>query len=251
MKTCWPYRMARFAACVVMIGAVLSSLFPYGYGLAIHYTYHPPEPSVREDKIQVACIGDSITYGAGVTMLLRPFCSYPAYLQRNLGREYHVQNYGLSGRTLQRGGDDPYVKEDFYRLSHERVADIYLIMLGSNDSKPWNWDRREYVRQMKEFLKGYQELDEAPKVYLLTPPWAYAAENGAVQYGIQPDVIADEIIPDLREVAGELDVGLIDIYRLTVGHTEWFSDGVHLNAEGNRAIASAVTRRLLEETARQ
>jgi lysophospholipase L1-like esterase len=51
-----------------------------------------------QNKIKVACIGASITYGA--TIENREQNSYPAQLQKMLGNNYQVTNYGVSGTTM-------------------------------------------------------------------------------------------------------------------------------------------------------
>lgn len=58
-------------------------------------------------KIRVACIGNSITYGAGLQNPFRD--SYPGVLEQLLGTGYDVRNFGISGRTaLQKGGSSLY-----------------------------------------------------------------------------------------------------------------------------------------------
>ena len=44
----------------------------------------------------------------------------------------------------------------------------------------------------------------------------------------------------ITETAEELGIEVIDLYTLTKDHPEWFWDGVHPNAEGNRAIADEI-----------
>ena len=51
--------------------------------------------AVAADKIKVACIGDSITFGVGAKP--RNTMSYPAQLQKILGDKYEVMNCGKSG----------------------------------------------------------------------------------------------------------------------------------------------------------
>ena len=62
-----------------------------------------------QEKIRVACVGNSITYGSGIKN--RDKDSYPAQLQRLLGDEYEVVNFGRGGRTGLSKGDRPYIKE--------------------------------------------------------------------------------------------------------------------------------------------
>ena len=54
------------------------------------------------DKIKVACIGNSITYGYGLDNPDKE--SYPARLQEMLGNNYDVKNFGKSGATLLNKG---------------------------------------------------------------------------------------------------------------------------------------------------
>jgi len=62
------------------------------------------------EPIKIACVGDSITQGAGA----KSGQSYPAQLQALLGDGYKVGNFGVSGRTLLKKGDFPYWKEKKY-----------------------------------------------------------------------------------------------------------------------------------------
>src|SRR4051812_3765193 len=59
-----------------------------------------------KDKIRLACVGDSITYGAGTKNPKTD--SYPAQLSRLLGDKWLVQNFGVSGATMLRNGDKPW-----------------------------------------------------------------------------------------------------------------------------------------------
>lgn len=88
-------------------------------------------------KVRVACVGNSITYGAGIAA--REQNSYPAQLQYYLGEDYEVRNFGVSGCTSLQQGDYPYVQTGAYAQSLEFRPDIILIKLGTNDSKPQNW----------------------------------------------------------------------------------------------------------------
>src|SRR5688500_19400804 len=88
-------------------------------------------------QVKVACVGDSITEGSGLS---NPAVeSYPARLQRLLGTNYMVRNFGVSGRTLLRQGDLPYWREVAFTNSQNFGPDIVIIQLRTNESKPNNW----------------------------------------------------------------------------------------------------------------
>ena len=53
---------------------------------------------------------------------------------------------------------------------------------------------------------------------------------------------------DEPEVCAEKVVAVVDLYSATADHPEWFVDGVHPNADGNRAIAQAVYDTLFAES---
>jgi lysophospholipase L1-like esterase len=71
----------------------------------------PIDLSTRKSPVRVACIGDSITEGAGT----ENGKSYPAQLQNLLGPSWQIGNFGLSGRTLLKKGDFPYWNEKKYQ----------------------------------------------------------------------------------------------------------------------------------------
>ena len=67
----------------------------------------------RKDAVRVACIGNSITFGAGIRNRSRD--SYPSVLARMLGDNYWVKNFGVSARTMLNKGDHPYMNEPAYK----------------------------------------------------------------------------------------------------------------------------------------
>ena len=66
-------------------------------------------PAEYQETIRVACVGDSITYGAGIKNRERD--NYPTVLGRLLGKKFQVRNFGVNGATLLKNGDKPYWKQ--------------------------------------------------------------------------------------------------------------------------------------------
>ena len=54
--------------------------------------------------------------------------------------------------------------------------------------------------------------------------------NGA--YSIRPGIVASSIAPQVRDIAGRLNLDLIDLHTRMGGHSEWFPDTVHPNSKG-------------------
>ncbi len=101
----------------------------------------------------VACVGDSITYGSGIANPAQD--SYPSQLQRILQHydpSWKVQNFGVSGATLLTKGDLPYVNQTAYSSAQLCNPDIVVIMLGTNDSKPQNWQYKG------DFVSDYETM---------------------------------------------------------------------------------------------
>ena len=186
---------------------------------------------------KVLCIGDSITFGQGVLMN-REKEGFPAFLAEKLGNEYQVFNYGLCNRTLASTSDLPYPKEAFAKASLEQDADIIIIMLGTNDSKPDFWDAEKYEKEYIAFVESYQNMSSKPEVYVMLPPQIVKdpEDNG----DCSNEILTKEVIPAIKRVAEATGAKEIDLYSATEGHEDWYADGLHPNAEGNKAIAEVI-----------
>ena len=191
-------------------------------------------------QTRIACVGDSITYGA--TIRDKSHDSYPAQLGTMLGREYSVKNFGASGYTLQESCDRPYTSHKRYKKSLDFKPDVVLIMLGTNDTKPYNWISTEaFQDDYRQLILSYQELPSRPDVILMTPASVFPENfNPAKPYKIRAGV-AGEAAKAVRELAKELGLPFIDIHEVTASHPEFFlQDGVHPNELGAKAIARTV-----------
>lgn len=198
---------------------------------------YPPPPRPREDRIRIAAIGDSNTYGAGVLLRGRRRRSYPAQLGRILGDRYQVLNYGVNRCTLQQEGDWPWDATPFAEESLRARPDIVLIMLGSNDARGDNWDAERYETELTAFVERYRT--RGADVHLLTPPVAFANRGG-----VSARLIEDEVAPIVRRVAGTLGVDLIDVFEVTARSVTSHPDGIHLDARSSRLVAETVAEAL-------
>lgn len=223
---------------IAMILIIVTALT--AVGCAIYFIAHPVTPKKDKTRKIIACVGDSITYGAGV-IGHRKTSTYPVFLQTLVTNEYQVLNYGLSGRTLQNEGDMPYCKEKFFKCSQDAQANVYILMLGTNDSKPHNWNAARYEVQLRQFVASYQKLASHPRVYLMQPPKCFPEKGKQeVAFDISNDIISNEIHSIVAKIASETGTYVIDLYTLTENHPEWFADGVHPTAQGNFEIARKI-----------
>ncbi|MCL5281276.1 MAG: GDSL-type esterase/lipase family protein [Planctomycetes bacterium] len=190
----------------------------------------------------VACVGDSITYGSGIAN--RTVDSYPAQLQRIL-RQYdlswEVQNFGVSGATLLSRGDLPYIRQAAFANAQACNPDIVVIKLGTNDSKPQNWQyKSDFIRDYENMIDTFRSLPSQPQVWICKPVPAFY-----VNFNIRPEVIRDEILPLIDQIAREKNAPVIDLYTALQNSGHLFPDGIHPNAEGAGLMAQAIVPLLL------
>ena len=109
----------------------------------------------RKDAVRVACIGNSITFGAGIRNRSRD--SYPSVLARMLGDSYWVKNFGVSARTMLNKGDHPYMNEPAYKNALAFNPNIVVIKLGTNDSKSFNWKyKADFMKDAQTMIDRFQ-----------------------------------------------------------------------------------------------
>lgn len=191
---------------------------------------------------KIACVGDSITYGSGITE--RDSFSYPKQLQNKLGKKYEVKNFGVSGATLLKKGDKPYWEEPEFNSAKEFKPDIVIIMLGTNDSKTFNWDihKSEFKSDYVSMIQTFKKLKTKPKIYIGLPPPIF--EN---RWNMQKTVLEFEILNILKKVAAENDLKTIDFFSLFQGKSIFLPDGVHPNTAGAKIMADEVSFEILNK----
>ncbi len=200
----------------------------------------------------VACVGDSITEGAGASDSTK---NYVSLLQGLLGNGVKVNNFGVSGATMLSApyGDKPYTLEQKYMDSTKFVQDAgagavvsVVIILGANDSKPFNWDPaagkndQQYLKDYRALVDHYLGLTPTPVVYVGYP----LATGNNPCCAIRGNVIHDEQLPLIKQVAMEKHLPIIDLNTPTTGHPEYFGDGVHPNDGGYVVMADLVKKGL-------
>ena len=188
----------------------------------------------RKDAVRVACIGNSITFGAGIKNRSRD--SYPSVLARMLGDNYWVKNFGVSARTMLNKGDHPYMNEPAYKNALAFNPNIVVIKLGTNDSKSFNWKyKADFMKDAQNMINAFKGLPSQPMIYLCYPSKAYLTGDG-----INDDIISKEIIPMIKKLAKKNDLSVIDLHTAMDGMPELFPDRIHPNEKGAQVMAKAV-----------
>lgn len=201
----------------------------------------PRKEKALPGKKKIACVGDSITFGTGV-IWNRKRDAWPYLLETLLGEEYQVLNYGISGASVQSDSDKPY-RSDFMDSVENMETETVLLMLGSNDSKSCNWNPDRFEQAYSQTIERLKA--NTKKLYVVIPPCAFVVKyRRKVKFGIRNEIVRDEINPVLLRQAKAHSVPVIDLYRLTEDHPEYFEDGVHPNKLGNRVIAEYVHEKI-------
>jgi acyl-CoA thioesterase-1 len=214
--------------------------------------------SLERKKIKVACVGDSITYGARLDD--RDKDSYPARLQVLLGDRYLVENFGESSLTLIRKGIPtawnvlPKIKES--------NPDIVIISLGTNDTcgfgtcgdrKCWEY-KDEFESDYLDLIDELSALPSKPKIFIAAPTPMVLETPDLDWDRIEGLTVRkprlQELIGIIKKIAAEKDVHFIDLNEPLDHRPELFtvSDGVHPNKGGYAAIAALVAKQLTAKT---
>ena len=234
------FRSKAVKIMTVILAVIALGLSVFAFFFTHGLTDIRTNPAYKDGQIKVACVGDSVTYGYN----LGRKSSYPALLSGMMGESYHVCNFGISGSTVQDSGDQPYTKTKAYRESLDYEADILVFMLGSNDTKPENWQGEEkFTEAYNKLLDSYLQKDKKPTVYLCTVATAFFPDGiteGLTSYDVQPTYV--EAVADIiRNIAKERSLPVIEINNLTENRRDLFGkDHVHPNNEGAKAIAEEI-----------
>jgi len=186
----------------------------------------------NNNTLRIACVGDSITEGVGLSSSE----TYPSQLLSMLGEGYVVQNFGKQSATVMKNGSLPYWNTIEYINSLNYNPDIVIIMLGTNDARPENWENNSsFVSDYEDLVESYSNLPGKPIVYIAYPTPVYGD-----LYGITNDRVVGEVIPNIRKVAENKGIILIDTYTPLVNKISMFPDELHPDKEGARLIAEQI-----------
>lgn len=201
--------------------------------------FEPPHVRVEEydgRHIKVACVGDSITFGAGVED--RDKNNYPKVLSGLLSSTFEVRNFGRSGATLARAGDLPYWNTEEFKGVNAWVPDVVILKLGTNDTKPQNWKGKPaFEADLNAMLDHFQNLKNKPKtkIWVCLPVPVYGD-----QWGINSRTLEEGVIPVIMDVCQKRKIPVIDLNDALTGHPEMFPDRIHPNAAGAKLMALTV-----------
>ena len=199
----------------------------------------------------ILCYGDSLTWGYSAEGPRRHALEdrWPSVLQAALGAAINVIAEGLNGRTT--AFDDHTAEADRNGarvlptlLSSHSPLDLVIILLGTNDMKPFISGRafgsKQGVERLVEIVRGaaYPLDAAAPQVLIVSPPPLVETADDDFAAMFEGGIAESKKLAALyRQVADQCDCGFFDAG--TVAKTTPL-DGVHLDAVNTRAIGTAL-----------
>jgi len=207
-----------------------------GFGIAAASRLTALEaPAIKDGKAaKLACVGDSITGGFGVTKGM----SWPDRISKMLGGTCEVGNFGLGGTYLL-----GYQRTEYYQNAKKFNPDVVVIMLGTNDVRPLAWknSKPNFITDYLAMIKEFAELPSKPRIFICYPPTITEPD------GSEENIL--ELIPLMDDVAKRAKVGVIDIHGAFKGKGELIPDKIHPNDAGQTIIATTVYKALTGKTA--
>lgn len=158
-------------------------------------------------------------------------------LQRLLDAADHsarVRNFGYSGATVSRTGNEPYWETPSFVSATRFKPHLTLIMLGTNDAQHANAASRATVEtdlvDLVKHFRGVVEpaarvlISQCPPVFPPVPEIDFRA-------------LAEVIRSTVAGVAERIEAPLVDFLTPLVDARDGFPDGLHPNAEVAARIA--------------
>lgn len=232
-----------FLAVVVLVILLLPKT---NSGINGDYSDSPPSSVIRESDTEteavtdvesytIISVGDSITYGSGSGDIIAG--SYTSALINLLPKSCKILNFGRSGSTALSDVSPhiPYIETKEYESSLLSSPDIVILMLGTNDS--WYISQKEdgeFKASLSDIIDSYLNLESKPDVFVCTPPCRFTYDDCAYQ----TELI---IVPEIKALAEEKSLKLIDIFSITNGRENLFYDGIHPTKDGYQLIAKEVS----------
>lgn len=203
---------------------------------------------------EILCFGDSNTYG----LVPGTFKRYPyevrwtGLLADRLGKDYHIVEEGLCGRTTIFDDRDRPARNGSEMLpalleSHMPL-DMVIIMLGTNDCKSYyNATANNIGDGIIRLIEQIRHFDDNIDILIISP----------IHLG--RDVWRDEYDPEFSKASVNVSTQLKDVYKNIAYNygTDFLAasdvaeasvtDQEHLNESGHRKLSNAIFNKIIEK----
>lgn len=202
----------------------------------------------------ILCYGDSLTFGAN-PVSGGPRHAYedrwPTALERGLGGKARTIAEGLGGRTTV--FDDWFADADRNGarilptlLRSHQPLDMVIIMLGTNDLKPFlgrtAQEAANGMRRLVQIIRAHAAAEnlDVPEIVLMAPPALCDSPNDDMMehFGRDEAIAQSKLFAKwYAQRAKEVGAHFFDAGTVAKADPR---DGVHLDAENTRAIGAAL-----------
>lgn len=214
------------------------------------------------EKKTILCFGDSLTWGWIPVLEGAPTKRYPiekrwtGVMASRLGEGFRVLEEGLSARTTSANDpNDPRLNGSQYlpaAIASHLPLDLVIIMLGTNDTKPF-FNRTPYdiaygmsklVGQVLTGGGGVGTLYPAPRCLVVAPPALTPMPHPYFQgmFGGAHDK-SRHLGQQYKEMADFLKVDFLDAGAVV---TTDGCDGIHFTEQNNRDLGEAIAAKVME-----
>lgn len=201
-------------------------------------------------KVRIACIGNSITFGARLTHPETE--SYPAALSALLTKNeylnYEIKNFGIGGATMLRFG-----KPNIWRILDSLKSfppDIVVIETGTNETvgaPRLNWEHiSEFEKDYSDYIAAIRKINPDCRIIICSPldmvleTRDLTKERKDDLSGRRPRIW--ELRQRIKKIAATEHVFFLDLTKPFKGKPDFMTttDGVHPNQDGYYYLATLV-----------
>ena len=201
-------------------------------------------------KEKIACIGNSITFGARLSDPVT--ASYPAVLSELLNEKgypnYEIKNYGIGGATMLRFGT-PNLWRILDSLQYFR-PDIVVLKAGTNETvgaPRLNWEHiGEFEKDYSDYIAAINKINP-DCIIIICSPLDMVLETKDLTQARKDDLSGRrpriwELRERIKKIAAKEHVYFLDLTKPFKGKPELMTtmDGVHPNQDGYHYLATLV-----------
>ncbi|MCC8171351.1 MAG: GDSL-type esterase/lipase family protein [Parabacteroides sp.] len=185
---------------------------------------------------RIACAGNSITYGYLTSSFEE---TYPYKLQKLLGKEFEVRNFGVPGAAVQFDKFTTYSKTKVYAEMKLFKPDVIILKLGTNDSRPDEWTNEDFF--YADYLRLVRKMKNiSDRVYLCYPIPPFGS-----RWKQRDVILRTKVMKIIKRVAKEEKLPVIDLYHTDMADSMYyFPDGIHPTSKGYTIMANSVYNNL-------
>jgi sialate O-acetylesterase len=189
------------------------------------------------NKIKISIIGDSITEGFLLANSARD--NYTAQLQLMLGTvNYEILNFGATSMSMMKNVPDlkSYWNTVQWKKAKSSSPDIFIINLGLNDAKAYNWKKgnNNFINSYIDMIDQCRQNTPDALIFICYPTACYHPHDMSID---QP-----QLMQYIEQVSIKCNVPIIDLYSRTknMESSKYYIDGLHPNKEGAKIIAGII-----------